>query len=470
MKNNNVINVCIYTRVSTDKDDQKNSFINQKIFFENYISNKDNYKLYKIYADEGVSGTSTKKRTEFNNMIYDAYCGKFDLILTKEVSRFARNTVDVLMYTRKLKEKGVGVVFLSDNIVTRECDGELRLSIMASIAQEESRKTSQRVKFGQHEQMKKGVVFGRSLLGYKTSGGNLYINENEARIVKSIFYRFALEEKSICSIASELTKEGILTKTGKNVWNPQTIRKILMNEKYVGDLCQQKTYTPDCLTHKKIYNRGEREFVYIKNHHSELAIIDRFLWNKTQKKLKNNKNRTYNRLTHWTNKIIFCGECKKAYIKTSVKRKDNSRYDVLKCSTNNICGKRKFLPGGDAVGCDNKSINSEVLKKCMDYILGHIADNKDYIYSKIKKDMKKADTCNVTHFERIKNILDFNKPFERDEVYRSVVDKIIKYKNNSLDIYIKGITSPVRISYKTSGKMQNYNVCILNAEVYGIKL
>lgn len=457
MSNKDVINVGVYARVSTDKSDQKNSFENQKQFFEQYISNNDNYKLYKVYTDEGVSGTSTKKRIGFNSMIYDALCGKIKLILTKEVSRFARNTVDVLMYTRKLKEKGVGILFLSDNIDTRECDGELRLSIMASIAQEESRKTSRRVKFGQREQMKKGVVFGRNLLGYNVSDGNLYINEYEANIVRSIFRKYTAEYKSIYEIASELSKEKIPTKTGKSIWNPQTIRKILKNEKYVGDLCQQKTYTPDWLTHKKVYNKGEQEFIYIKNHHSDLAIIDRDIWNKTQEMLKSRgSERCVSKNRHWTSKIVFCGECGKTYIKTSVKRKDSSRYDVLKCSCNNTYGKRKCLADGTVVGCDNNSINLKVLNKSVEFVLEHI----DFCNEKLVKDIAKS--TDFKYYNYIKDILNFNKQHNRDEIFKSVVEKIIKYKDNRLDIYIKGISSPIKICYKTFGKMQNYNVYIMS--------
>ena len=187
---NEVTIVAVYTRVSTDKEDQANSLETQKHFFESKIKENENWQLYKIYTDEGVSGTSTEKRNAFNAMIHDAESGRFDLILTKEVSRFARNTVDVLNYTRELKKIGVGVYFLNDSINTLDNDGELRLSIMSSIAQEESRKTSERVKFGQHERMKQGVVFGRDMLGYDVRGGKLYLNDEGAEVVKKIFNKY----------------------------------------------------------------------------------------------------------------------------------------------------------------------------------------------------------------------------------------------------------------------------------------
>lgn len=219
----------------------------------------------------------------FNCMIADAKNKEIDLIITKEVSRFARNTVDTLTYTRELKEFGVGVIFTLDNIDTRESDGELRLTIMASIAQEESRKTSERVKWGQKRQMEKGVVFGRDLIGYTVHNGVLSINEAEVPVIKAIFHKYTNEGKGTHVIARELLEEGMRPKR-ISLWSNTIILKVLHNEKYVGDLLQKKTYTPNYLTHSKKYNHGEEEMVYLKDHHE--AIIDRDLWNRTQEELK----------------------------------------------------------------------------------------------------------------------------------------------------------------------------------------
>ena len=166
-----------YCRVSTDSQDQADSFESQRTFFKQYIERNPEWELYEIFADEGISGTSTKKRKEFNRMIACAYSGGFDLIITKEISRFARNTLDSIYYTRELKKHSVGVIFLNDNINTLDGDAELRLSILSSIAQEESRKTSERVKWGQKRRMEQGVVFGRDMLGYDVRGGKMYVNE-----------------------------------------------------------------------------------------------------------------------------------------------------------------------------------------------------------------------------------------------------------------------------------------------------
>ena len=176
--------VAAYCRVSTEKEEQAQSFESQCEFFRCYIEGRKEWEFYKVFADEGISGTSTKKREQFNRMIEEARQGKFDLLLTKEISRFARNTLDSIYYTRELRKVGVGLLFLNDGINTLEGDAELRLSIMASIAQEESRKTSERVKWGQKRRMEEGVVFGRSMLGYDVKNGKMYVNEEGAKVVR----------------------------------------------------------------------------------------------------------------------------------------------------------------------------------------------------------------------------------------------------------------------------------------------
>ena len=185
-----MLQVAAYCRVSTDKDDQANSFEAQQRYFRERIEREPDWVLQGIYADEGISGTSTRKRVEFNRMIHAAEMGKIDLIVTKEVSRFARNTVDALKITRELRRRDVGVLFLNDNIDTRDNDSEFRLSIMSSVAQEESRKTSDRSKWGQTRSMEQGVVFGGSLLGYDVQGGKMTVNPEGAEIVRRIFRKY----------------------------------------------------------------------------------------------------------------------------------------------------------------------------------------------------------------------------------------------------------------------------------------
>ena len=170
-KPDRILKVAVYCRVSTDSNDQANSLASQQSYFKEYIERNPMWELYDIYVDEGITGTSTKKRKAFNRMMVDAQLKKYDLIITKEISRFARNTLDSIYYTRKLKEYGIGVMFANDNLFTLDPDAELRLTIMASIAQEESRKTSERVKWGQKRRMEQGVVFGSSMIGYDVKDG-----------------------------------------------------------------------------------------------------------------------------------------------------------------------------------------------------------------------------------------------------------------------------------------------------------
>jgi len=201
--------VAAYCRVSTDKDDQTNSFESQQRYFKEYIERNPDWELYEIFADEGTSGTSTKKRKAFNRMISCAKLGDFDLIITKEISRFARNTLDSVYYTRELKKHGVGVIFMNDNINTLDADAELRLTIMSSIAQEESRKTSDRVKWGQKRQMEQGVVFGRDMLGYDVQNGQMFINEDGAKVVRIIFKKFVREAKAPIPLPVNCGKQDI---------------------------------------------------------------------------------------------------------------------------------------------------------------------------------------------------------------------------------------------------------------------
>lgn len=355
-----MLRVAAYCRVSTDKYDQKNSFEGQKQYFTEYINSRPDWKLIGVYADEAITGTSTKKRKEFNMMIHDAHSGLFDLIITKEVSRFARNTVDVLKYTRELKEKDIGVLFINDNINTLDKDGELRLTIMASIAQEESRKTSERVKWGQQRRMEQGVVFGRNILGYNLQNGVLTINEEEAKLIRHIYDKY-IGGKGLHIIAKELQEEGYKTKNGNSEWTNKAIRTILQNEKYCGDLKQKKTYTSDYLTHKKVYNYGEEEFIIIKDHHE--PIIDRKTFDFVQAEFKrksevykNDKNKHSNRYA-FSGKIK-CGCCGRRYVATFKTRKDGSKRKKWSCYNNHKNGKLHEVNGA-AIGCNNKSIGNE---------------------------------------------------------------------------------------------------------------
>ena len=358
-----MIKVASYCRVSTDKDDQANSFESQQRYFRAYIDRQPEWELYQIYADEGITGTSTKKRAAFNQMIADARMGKFERILTKEVSRFSRNILDTIAYTRELKALGVGVLFMNDGISTLEPDAELRLSIMGSIAQEESRKTSSRVKWGQTRRMEQGVVFGRSLLGYDVKDGHLTVNPEGAELVRLIFHKYGVEKKGTTVIARELREAGYRTHRGGIRWNGSCIVKLLKNEKYVGDLIQKKTITPDYLTHAKKANHGEEELVIIRDHHP--PIIDRELWGVVQEELKK-RNRNGALGAGHSNRYIFsgkikCGECGASFVSRQRKRKDGSLSRRWSCySAVNEGGVHLDLQG-NRVGCDvGRALRDEV--------------------------------------------------------------------------------------------------------------
>ena len=352
--------VAAYCRVSTDNEDQADSFESQQRYFRQYIERNPDWELYAIFADEGISGTNTKKRKEFNRMIECAKNGDFDLIITKEISRFARNTLDSIFYTRDLKKHGVGVIFLNDNINTLDGDAELRLAIMSSIAQEESRKTSERVKWGQKRQMEQGVVFGRSMLGYDVKDGKMTINEEGAKIVRLIFHKFVDEGKGTHVIARELREEGIEPMRVKE-WQNTVILRVIRNEKYCGDLVQKKTFTPDFLSHEKKYNRGQEEFVIIKDHHE--PIISRELFDKANRILDAKSLSQEGKAKH-SNRYPFsgkikCGRCGASYVARYKTRKDGSRYKAWRCYEAANHGRPHIDKAGNQVGCSGESIRNE---------------------------------------------------------------------------------------------------------------
>ncbi len=405
------LRVAAYCRVSTDKDDQTNSLISQRKYFADYITHHEDWTLMDVYYDEGISGTQTKKRAGFNAMIEDAMRGEIDLILTKEVCRFARNTVDTLSYTRKLKDNGVGVIFTIDNIDTRDSDGELRLTIMASIAQEESRKTSERVKWGQKRRMEQGIVFGRDLIGYTVRDGELAINEEEVPIVRAIFHKYTNEGKGTHVIARELSEEGLRPKRVK-LWSATVILRALRNEKYVGDLCQKKTFTPNYLTHAKKYNRGNEEMVYLKDHHE--PIIDRDLWNRTEEELlrraptEEMKSKHSNR--YWSSGKLYCGMCGQRYVSRTKKLKNGTTYKAWRCYAAANHGTRKVSEDGEITGCDNGSINERSLLTCVHYCICQLQTNQKELKKEILQEIKaikgitekKLDTKRIT--EKMENL------------------------------------------------------------------
>lgn len=514
-----MLRVAPYCRVSTDNDDQINSLENQIQYYSEFVQNNKNWVLVDMYVDEGITGTSTKKRKDFNRLMADAYNGKIDLIITKEVSRFARNTVDTLSFTRKLKEHNVGVYFINDNIDTRDKDGEFRLTIMASVAQEESRKTSERVKWGMKRQMERGFVFVTSMFGYDLYKGQLTINEKESEVIKRIFHKYVYEGKGIGVIANELINEGIPVAKRITKWKPDTIRGILSNEKYVGDLLQKKTVTPNYLEHKSVINDGFEEKIFIPNHHE--AIIDRETWDLAQKEinkrqvLRNKKSRYSN--TYWCSGKIICSECGSVYTHKTKSLK-NSKYSSWACSAS-------YYKNSPYYKCTNNRLNYNALNDCTIFTVNYLGlidkglinqlhDEIDKIYKnyeqtdvrvykkkimsiKEKKEqlirmyldqlitkeelsgmklnydnqinglelqIDRIELVNKKNQNPRENLLEIHKrltQIEKQEVpttvlYKHIIEKIIKHPNNKLDFYFKNMEAPVCVEFTTSGRGDKY--------------
>lgn len=279
------IRVAAYCRVSTDQEEQLNSFANQVSYYKNYIQSQPRYILAGIYADEGISGTNTKRREEFKQMIRDCEAGKIDMIITKSISRFARNTQDCLYYSRHLKSMGIGIYFEKENINTLDAAGELLFTILSSLAQDESRSISENCKWGIRKKFRDGILHLNTnrFMGYdKDENGRLVINEEQAAIVRRIFYEF-MNGLNPDVIARRLRDEGVPGCMGEVKWQTSTILGMLRNEKYMGDALLQKTYTVDYLTKKTVKNNGELEQVRVKGDHE--PIIDPELWEAVQLEL-----------------------------------------------------------------------------------------------------------------------------------------------------------------------------------------
>ena len=255
-------------------------------YYTKYITGRSDYHLVGIYTDEGISGTNTKKREGFNRMISDCEAGKIDLVITKSISRFARNTQDCLFYSRKLKSLGIGVVFEKENISTMDANGELLFTILSSLAQEESRNISENCKWAIRHNFQKGIVkMGtKGFMGYDTDqDGKLVINPEQAKLVRRIFREFE-EGWTPNEIASRLKEEKINGVKGKSSWNGTTIRGMLTNEKYKGDARLQKTFTTDYLSKKRVKNKGQIEQYYVEDSHK--PIIPKEEWDAVQLELE----------------------------------------------------------------------------------------------------------------------------------------------------------------------------------------
>ena len=370
-----------YARVSTDHEDQQTSYEAQVDYYTTYIQGRDDWEFAGLYSDEGISATNTKHRDGFNQMISDAMAGKIDLIITKSVSRFARNTVDSLSTIRKLKEHNIECYFEKENIWTFDSKGELLLTIMSSLAQEESRSISENVTWGQRKRMADGKVsfaYSRFMgLDKDKETGKIVVNPEQAKVVKLIF-RLFLEGLTPHAIAVELTNRSIKTPGGKDVWNQQTVRRMLSNEKYKGDALLQKEFTVDFLQKKMKKNEGEVPQYYVEGNHE--AIISPAVFDMVQAELAKRKHSgsRYSGVSIFSNKIR-CGDCggwygSKVWHSTDQYRKVvyrcNHKYKDEKCQTPHVTEdevKVAFISAYNQLVCEKKEIiaNAEIIRKTL---------------------------------------------------------------------------------------------------------
>jgi site-specific DNA recombinase len=336
--------VAAYARVSTDSDEQLNSYEAQISYYTDYITHRSDWEFAGIYTDEGISGLNAKKREGFQEMINDALDGKIDLIITKSVSRFARNTVDTLTYVRQLKEKKVEVYFEKENIYTLDSKGELLITIMSSLAQEESRSISENVTWGIRKQFSDGKVMMpyKNVLGFKKGVNGLpEIIPEEAGIVRYI-YRLFMKGMTPYGIARKLEKEHILSPTGKEQWYSSTVASILQNEKYRGSALLQKKYTVDFLTKKQKVNEGEVQQYYIEDSHPAIIEPEEFDLVQAEYARRDNLTTDYSNSTPYSTKLV-CGDCGTFYgskvwhsntkYKRTVWQCNNKFKNEVKCST-----------------------------------------------------------------------------------------------------------------------------------------
>jgi DNA invertase Pin-like site-specific DNA recombinase len=356
------LRVAAYCRVSTDNEEQATSYEAQIEHYTSSINSNPDWEPAGIFADDGISGTSTRKRDEFNRMIGECMTGNIDMVITKSISRFARNTLDCLKYIRMLKERNIPVFFEKENINTLDSKGEILLTIMASLAQQESQSLSQNVKLGIQYRFQQGEMHINSsrFLGYtKDEHKRLVIVPEEAEVIRRIFKEY-LEGTTIRRIALGLEADGVRTGAGKGKWYRETVKTILKNEKYIGDALLQKTYTVDFLTKKRVANSGIVPQYYVENSHE--AIIPKDLYVRVQEEMarratlrsgEDNCKRQYSTKSALAG-IVYCGECGEIYRR--VHWNNRGRRSIVWRCVSRLEGKGE---------CSSPTVTEEKLQQCV---------------------------------------------------------------------------------------------------------
>lgn len=369
------LRVAYYARVSTDKDEQLHSLSAQVRYYSDFITNNANWTLVDGYVDEGLSATSVTKRENFLRMIDDAKAGKMDFVVTKEISRFSRNTLDSIKYTQELLRYGVGVLFQSDSINTLLPDAELRLTIMSSIAQDEVRKISERVRFGFKRSIEQGRVLGNNKIwGYRKDNGRLVIDEDEAQIVRFIFDQYANYDVGIRAVAQQLTEQGLTNGNG-NAFSFSTIKGILTNPKYKGYYCGNKTVKVD-YRQNTIKELDPDEWVMYKDEDGDIvpAIVSEELWEKANKilarrseKMSSDNPTSYQNKYKYSGKLL-CMEHNVAYYR-ALYRYASGNKELWQC--------RRYSEQGKA-GCDSPVVYTseldEIMRGCYDDLITNRTD------------------------------------------------------------------------------------------------
>ena len=413
------LRVAYYGRVSTDKDDQLNSLENQQHYFEDMIKENSNWIFTRGYIDEGISGTAVKNRDSFLKMIEDATLGKIDLILTKEISRFSRNTVDSIKYTEYLLKQGVIVYFLSDNLNTIQEDAEFRLTIMSSMAQDEVRKLSERVKFGINRMIKDRKLIGGNLTGYYKKNGIYEINPNEAPLIKYLFTTYASGSLGLKKIGEELAQMGYLNSKGKP-YSQTALAKMLSNPRYKGFYTAKLTEVEDYKTHKK--KKIPKEEQIIEKDDRIPAIVSEELWDKANALHERRKKLPSRHVLNSEEHIkkykysakLYCKDCNSIFIRNG--GSNRSLNPTWACKTYKTEGVSK---------CESPIIKESYLDKIfVDLFSDFIKHKKDYLGQVLSE---------------YKNIVkNFTDELDTEEIKRKI-EQIDKQKDKLLDLSLKGM-------------------------------
>lgn len=503
--------VAAYCRVSTDFDEQKESYENQKAHFEQLIAENPNWQLVKIYSDQGISGTSTEKRMGFNEMISDAMHGKIDIILVKNLSRFSRRTIDTLNYINELSKNGVSVIFEEDHIDTSVMVNQMVLTFLSAICQQEVLNTSEHAKQGIAYKMQQDkMVGGHRCLGYECNykENTMTIIPEEAKIVKYIYDRY-LSGIGCYIIAKELTQKGIKTMRGNEVWNENVIRDIIRNEVYTGDLLQGKTVTLDVLNHRRVENRGEGDKYIVSNHHEPIISREDFDTAQAIRKSRSHavspnmvdSGRRRNSKMFTLSAITFCGFCGGPYSHRILHANQPGQKEVWDCMTRYKKGKtncpdskaidqvaieKAFVEAFNIFAGDTDALQSflttvektlsttetEKKYKELDKKLKQLQNNNDklldlYLNSSVDKELldkrvgdnnKEIEKCKSSIAELKDHLGDVKSKTERILEFKKAFDKCSRMKEFDSEIFLAVIDKVIIGGYDEDGNKDPYKI------------